>query len=85
MKWKIPELNLCVCVQFRLHELFGTCFCFLAVYKSSVSLGVQCTHDICSSGTDFIKFLDLFPETLKEIKILHSWKLRFMNMWKFLG
>ena len=67
-------------MQFNLHELFGTCFCFVAAYKSNASVGVRCTHGVCSSDMDFIKFLYLFPETLKEIKILHSWKLRFMSM-----
>lgn len=52
----------------------------LAAHESNVSKGVLHVFGVCSSGMDLVKFLYLFSETLKEIKILHSWKLRYMNM-----
>lgn len=64
--------------RFMCSSAHVNCLVLISVFLHTSS-GVQCTHDVCSSGMNFLKFLYIFPETLKEIKILRSWKLRFMS------
>lgn len=68
--------------RFMCSSAHMSCLVLVSVFllcTSHTSSGVQSTHDVCNSGMNCLKFLYLFPETLKEIKILHSWKLRFMS------